>query len=251
MLFSRYAFLTVVASLLAKTDAVPAKDVDGHIHELQALIDTSHSVKSAGSNKTVKAQFSGGDFCTETLSIPQLNDVYDWWYGRSDKYGARGYIHQISGIKLYQKWDDWHDGSDWNVLMKHCYQGQGPYQTCCSVHGDYPEDKGKECCLTHQICVDSAIVSDAILSSHSNQCLTVPDQMLKDWGYIPSPPPSPPPPPAPPSTCASCNGKCQCTSHAEGCPCTPKCVNVAYDTICYDGKGPYAQTCNTNTTKQC
>ena len=75
MLFSRYAFLTVVASLLAKTDAAPAKDVNARTESLSlnvgevAKLETEHKVKSLtstnkGSITSVQAIYVPADDLT-------------------------------------------------------------------------------------------------------------------------------------------------------------------------------------------
>ena len=53
MLFSRYAFLAVVASLLAKTDAAPATDVDARIHKLESVL---HNVDEVAKPESAPAE---------------------------------------------------------------------------------------------------------------------------------------------------------------------------------------------------
>jgi hypothetical protein len=76
MLFSRYAFLAVVASLLVKTEAAPSKDVDAHIHTLKSHIHTLESVSpkvgalSETCDDTDSLAYGFPKLCVPSVSFP-------------------------------------------------------------------------------------------------------------------------------------------------------------------------------------
>jgi hypothetical protein len=209
MLFSRYAFLAVVASLLAKTDAAPAKDADARSHKLEAHVD------ARGAHTPSKS--SG---CRTYLTHDQQLDVVN---GKGEFNYDGSAVTQYQDLRLY---DDrvrsvLKEDYDYQTML---FCDRDETENCCSSWGN-DEDRGSECCYAGQVCVEDHYVEYTKNDGDHNQCFNIgnlPGKWYPYWN----------PPPLAPSTCATCNGKCYNNE-----PCTPACMNPQ-NNLCYAAPCP-------------